>query len=513
MKAIGLCRVSTEEQAAEGRAGLLRQREQIELAARRHGLEILEMVEITDVSGTMVEANPEFRRALNMLADPSIGGVVVADQDRIARPDTFEAFGVFQPFVHYRKMIWTPSDVIDPSEDAGFLRVLLMGGMAGLDRRKILRMTQQGKETNRRRGRCANAKITLPQGVDFDFKTGRWSWVEPHATRIKIVFQMILSDNRSVLSVARNLGYSPERTLYNQLRNPIWTGRRIYSHRRGEKYPSVNGKQADRRKIPRVEPLVVGIDLEPLVSMEDFSKVQEILDGKRGRWVSSRTGESRFESSGLLFCSCGQPMYSKGDVRPGKHDLYFCRSRHPRGAGCGAPAMWREHIDHTLTELVKEIFTKPDAFRTLLEAVGRDQDDASLNEEIRMAETELTRLQNEKRNLLRLAVKGAYDDADEERERRRIDAEVRFWTSKRDGAKRQIAAASTESLRTLAGAIASVFAEFESLSLSDRKRLLRAHVARVEVGRGGITRVALRLPAPVATNCSRTGTDSSPPPA
>ena len=175
--------------------------------------------------------------------------------------------------------------------------------------------------------------------------------------------------------------------------------------------------------------------------------------------------------------------------------------------------MWREHIDHTLTELVKEIFTKPDAFRTLLEAVGRDQDDAPLNEEIRMAETELTRLQNEKRNLLRLAVKGAYDDAGEERERRRIDAEVRFWTSKRDGAKRHIAAASTESLRTLAGAIASVFAEFEFLSLSDRKRLLRTHVARVEVGRGGITRVALRLPAPVATNCSRTDRGSSPLPA
>ena len=45
------------------------------------------------------------------------------------------------------------------------MEALVSGMMAGLDRRRILRNTQTAKEENRKRGRCANAKITLPQGM------------------------------------------------------------------------------------------------------------------------------------------------------------------------------------------------------------------------------------------------------------------------------------------------------------------------------------------------------------
>ena len=42
-RAIGLCRLSTEEQATEGRAGLARQREEIQLAAQRYDVEVIEV--------------------------------------------------------------------------------------------------------------------------------------------------------------------------------------------------------------------------------------------------------------------------------------------------------------------------------------------------------------------------------------------------------------------------------------------------------------------------------------
>jgi hypothetical protein len=181
------------------------------------------------------------------------------------RPDDFSCFSIYDYFLKQRKLIWTPSSRLDVHEDSGFMEALVSGMMAGLDRRRILRNTQTAKEENRKRGRCANAKITLPQGVDFDFKTGQWSWVEPWATRIKTAFDILVTTNRSVLSIARELGYGSDRALYNQLRNPIWTGYRVYTQKRGEKRPSRNGRQADRKKIRRVEPLRVKLNIEPLV--------------------------------------------------------------------------------------------------------------------------------------------------------------------------------------------------------------------------------------------------------
>jgi DNA invertase Pin-like site-specific DNA recombinase len=312
-RAIGFCRLSTEEQAQEGRAGLLRQRQEIRLSAERWNLEIVRTVEVTDVSGTQVLESQEFQELLRSLSD--VDGVVVAAIDRLMRPDDFSSFSIYDHFLKQRKLIWTPSSRLDVHEDSGFMEALVSGMMAGLDRRRILRNTQTAKEENRKRGRCANAKITLPQGVDFDFKTGQWSWVEPWATRIKTAFDLLVTTQQSVLSIARQLGYASDRALYNQLRNPIWTGYRVYTQKRGEKRPSRNGRQADRKKIRRVEPLRVKLDLEPLVSEEQFAQAQGILAQRRKSWISSRSEESRFEASGLLYCGCGERMYSKGSGR------------------------------------------------------------------------------------------------------------------------------------------------------------------------------------------------------
>src|SRR5262249_7874789 len=156
--------------------------------------------------------------------------------------------------------IFTPGSMINVAEDSGFLQAGIESIMAGLDRKKILRMTQLGKEKNRERGRCANAAITLPQGITFDLKTGKWSWGEPYATRIKSAFELFTTGQHSIKHIAKILGYQTDRTLYNQLRNPIWTGYRVYTHKRGpEKYLSQDGRQADRKKILRPTPLRVKI--------------------------------------------------------------------------------------------------------------------------------------------------------------------------------------------------------------------------------------------------------------
>jgi DNA invertase Pin-like site-specific DNA recombinase len=236
--AMALVRLSTEEQATgNGRAGLLRQHEELRLAAARWNITIVDTIEIIDVSGTNVQASPLFQQLLERLKNPSLHGLAVPHLDRLMRPDDFASFGVYDFFLKQRKLIFTPSSIINVAEDSGFLQAGIESIMAGLDRKKILRMTQTAKEENRKRGRLANAKITLPQGVDFDFATGLWTWVEPWASRTRQAFALLLAGQHNPRQIAKQLGYANDRTLRNHLRNPIWTAWRVYTHKRGiEKY-------------------------------------------------------------------------------------------------------------------------------------------------------------------------------------------------------------------------------------------------------------------------------------
>ncbi len=504
-RAIGFCRLSTEEQAQEGRAGLLRQHQELRLSAERWNLEIVRTLEVTDVSGTQVLESSEFQELLRSL--PDVDGVVVAAIDRLMRPDDFACFSIYDYFLKQRKLIWTPSSRLDVHEDSGFMEALVSGMMAGLDRRRILRNTQTAKEENRKRGRCANAKITLPQGVDFDFKTGQWSWVEPWATRIKTAFDLLVTTNHGVLSIARELGYASDRALYNQLRNPIWTGYRVYTQKRGEKRPSRNGRQADRKKIRRVEPLRVKLELEPLVSEEQFAQAQAILGQRRKSWISSRSEESRFEASGLLYCRCGERMYSKGSGRCRRQkwlDIYYCRSQHKGGSGCGAPKLIREVTDYSLNALISEMFLQPAVLGSLIEKALEPPERSPIGEMVVKAATELQRLKTEKQRLLSLTLKGVFSDEEVEAEARRIDAEIRSWSALVSKDQQQKALRSAANVWETAQSIASVFAEYRFLSLKERKQLTRQFVKRIDVVDRHFTAVTLSLPATDAKIRTRT---------
>jgi len=513
-RVLALARISTEEQAAEGRAGLLRQWDDIQRAADRWNLEIVRKYEIIDVSGADVHMNGDFREMLQEVTLPSVDGIVAAAMDRITRPDSYSSFGIWDTFVKHKKLIWFPGSEINPALDSGFIETIITGMMAGLDRRRILQNTQTAKEANRRRGRCPSAKHTLPQGVDFDFKTGRWSWVEPFASRIREAFRILISEQPSIRLLASRLGYPCARTLYNQLRNPIWIGIREYKYRRGEKYPSKDGRQRDRRKVLRSEPLKVKIDIQPLLSNDEFARAQEILANRKTEWISSRAQESRFESTGIIYCGkCGERMYSRTDTRPGKHDEYYCKSRFPSGVGCGSPRISRERVDFVIRSFISDYFTTRTAVMSLLASVNSTPRLRPIVTNIEKANAELARLNVEKKRLLTLSVRGLFDDSQIEAESTRIDSEIRSWTLLLAQAERQRESLSIGNAKSVAEQVASIFAEFEFLSVKDRKKLLRRFLAKVYVCDGAIVKLAMRVPSPGTKLGSRTGRDSWPPPA
>jgi DNA invertase Pin-like site-specific DNA recombinase len=503
-RVIGFVRLSSEEQAAVGRAGLLRQYEDIRVATARYDLDVVRTVELIDVGGASVMEASEMQDMLADMALPDIAGVVCSHQDRLARPDQLGGLVVFDPFFRHGKLIWTPAQVVDLREDSGFLMTGIMAMMAGIERKQIIRRTQSAKEEQRKRGRHANAKICLPRGVDFDRATGKWSWVEPWASRIRRAYDALLS-GQSVRSIAANIGYT-SRGLAIALRNPIWTGRRVYTHKRGDKYPGKNGRQADRKKILRPQPLEVAIDIAPLVSREIWDCAQEVLSGSSKTWNAARTLPSRFLVGGMVFCPCGEPLYTRGDTRPGKRDVYVCRSRQPKGPGCGAHVIHREELDATAQQVVSGVLLRPEVLSRLV-AAGR-KPPLTKPPDTERAQKELRKLDEQRARLVRMIVTGLCTEAEAIIERKRIEEESAVW--RKQLAVVEPAQANTDSL---AENVAHLLAEFAFVPVEDQKRILHAVVPRIVADLSGISEIAIRLPASDVTTGTRTYRGSWRPPA
>src|SRR5260370_41177457 len=102
------------------------------------------------------------------------------------------------------------------------------------------------------------------------------------------------------------------------LKNPIYTGWRGIDKKRditaAGKYPTKNGRQGDRRKIPRAPDEVIRDQLidEPLISRDDFDLVQTILRMKRSfHWRTSENYEQRFTNQRDLDCIGQSRVYTK----------------------------------------------------------------------------------------------------------------------------------------------------------------------------------------------------------
>ncbi len=133
-----------------------------------------------------------------------------------------------------------------------------------------------------------------------------------------------------------------------------------------------------------------------------------------------------------------------------------------------------------------------------------------MDEMVAKAAVELERLRAEKQRLLSLTLKGVFSDEEAATEGRRIDAETRSWSALVTKDQQQRALRSTSNVRETAQLIASVFAEYQFLSLKERKHLTRQFVKRIEVADPHFTAVTLCLPAPDAKIRSRTDRDSLP---
>ena len=373
IKIIALVRVSTADQAEEGRAGIDRQVEAIRrIVQAEPNATLVDTVFLKDVSGSDVAQTDEWcTRILPRLDDPSTH-LAVAAVDRLLRPDAFD-FSVLECLQGSGTNLYTPAGPQDPKTVAGFLVLGLGGVIGGLEKLQIKERVFQGKEVKRKRGEHPQSDISLPTGIKYDRKKNRWYYTED-ADKVRRVFDLLVRDGVTCLSeICRRTGIKTGATLRSILSNPIYRGERVIDTKRGpQKYaPKRRGRQADRKKIPRADDEIIrnrvfgGEDQEPqLVPDEVWYRAQEILAASTKHYSTKREiTDTAAPYSGVLYSASAGADYHLHRIvghSIGARGVWYecqCRKR-PRKERCnlrGLPVVpFNAALDNLLVRLTAD---------------------------------------------------------------------------------------------------------------------------------------------------------------
>lgn len=374
VRVVSLVRVSTEEQAGDSRAGLARQRESVRRTIAANGLDCVEEYELR-VSGTAMAGNPVVKAILARVLTGEIGGIVVADLDRLFRADRPEGFAILQVFQDVGAKIFSSDVTYNLQSKDGLLFSSIRGAIAGYELSLMKERQQGAKESKRKAGRHPSNALTLPLGVGYDRKAEAFHYTEKIGM-VKELFRLFDEErvhNYSELGRRVGLGGASVRVL---LKNPIYTGWRVIDKRRGAKRTSRSGV-VYREKVARPESEVIKVNVlgSGIVSEECFDRVQTEMARLKFNFLEThRSNDAVYINTGIGFCGhCYEPMMSiSGKGRRKKGNAYFsCKSNYylyrARMGPCPQCHLRADEFDAATIALTTMLLRSPAYLAKLLE--------------------------------------------------------------------------------------------------------------------------------------------------
>jgi DNA invertase Pin-like site-specific DNA recombinase len=501
---VELVRVSTSAQAAEDRAGIPAQREINRRTARSYNLEIVETIEIVDVSGASVLASPEMQRLMRLIESPNIHGVVTKEFSRLMRPEKLTDYALLEHFIETKTVLFLPDGPIDLSSKTGKFFGTIRAAVAGLERRELLDRMHDAKETLRRAGKHAGGSSSLPFGVGYS-KEGGWCYT-PEAEKVKAAFALFSSGRFGYGEIAQRLNI-PRSNLRYILENPIYTGVRVYDKKRDSTaagyVPRPSGRQGFRKKIKRSAEDVIRVRvLEGIVTEAEFAHIQEMIEIRRTKHWRNRSGiPGRYTYNGFLKCGdCGASLYTHTSQR----EFYLCKTRHSRERRqraqlnlepCANRYMLREKLEPRINSLLSEKLLDPQFLRTLMEIYNdRVYRSPSQLEQIDLASVhqKISALREKKERVLETYYDGVIDRKERDGVLASIERDIAAYHDVVGTSPPQRPELPIANLN-VALQILEPFADWEYLTREDRRSLLRHLCPEISVFQYTIKSLTLNL--------------------
>jgi hypothetical protein len=294
--------------------------------------------------------------------------------------------GIFDHFKLNGKRIYTPSGMIDPNTQSGWVESIMRATFAGMEREAIRTRCMSGKERLRMQKRHVNGDQSLPRGVLFNMATGIWSYdLDPDdpsprpkghragdALVIPIVFDLFVNQKLSYEAIAETVGHGwSYMGIRRTLANRIWIGIRRYDKERTgpvirSKTLREDGEPNKYRRLgPRSQVIELRVIDKGLISESLFERAQEELR-RRAVEHGQRKRTPRFLAGGFLRCSCGKPWYMRsGSGHKKRRDYYYCSGH------CGASSLQREAVDGTIISLLSRELLQLEVLNQILGAIPK----------------------------------------------------------------------------------------------------------------------------------------------
>jgi len=481
-KLIGVVRVSTEDQAKDGKQGIERQVTTVRAVARREGVP-LEIFQLVDVSGSEVSRTPEWKEILAKLDVP--GTHLAADAiDRICRASELD-LTVLADLQRRGTKLYTSDGVRDFGVATDRMLSGILALVGGLEKSEIKRRMNEGKERKRARGEHMNG-VKLPFAVAYDQTTKIWSYT-PEADQVKHAYELILH-GASIKEVGRFLGKNMS-SVGLILRNPIYRGIREYTLKRSqyEKYSRADGRQGEAKKVLRDEPLAVRVfkEEDQLIPDHVWYDAQRALEARK----NVRPAENPYWVSGILHSADSGQLTPGIAGKPGPHRLYGkYRSDKAVRYICRCSNV-SEHMEKCrgVMPKVEKVHAALDRLFLSLDFVGQAVEDVKVEGGGNDLHDQILRLRSQEDRLLDLYQDGEIDKVS--------------YLERRDNVRKELGRLQSLSSRNEAPDQARVLEWAKSWvwnpewTPAEKREHLLEYVPVISISRKGIEALTLRLPA------------------
>ena len=323
--AVGYTRVSSTAQASPEKTSLERQAEKIRLQAKLKEYELTRIYEEPGISGSTME-RPFLQELLADAEQKKFDAVIVWDISRFGRnllhlkqnTEKLRQLGI--GFIAIDNGIDTSS-----RDKTGELLLNILASIYEFELETIKERTQGGRDAARKNKEYFPGKTAY--GYRWNEAERRIEVVDDESKIVKRIFHEYIYLCKSIPLITEGLqkDHTPTRfgtkwsdsTVHRILHNPCYTGTYITNQYLTDAEGKVLGMKPDDEW--------VYFDCEPLITMEDWERLQKRLEKARGKYAGRPNPESKkYIADSLLRCGlCGGTMRLR-HTRPNKDGK--CRS-------------------------------------------------------------------------------------------------------------------------------------------------------------------------------------------
>ncbi len=404
MKAAIYCRVSTDNQEAEG-TSLGSQKEACLKKAQELGYETNEDHTILETYSGLTLDRPKLDQLRQWVKDKEVDAVVAYTLDRLSRDPVH--FIILQEELERAgvALIMITEDV--DSSDMGRLITYIKGFAAKLETEKIKERTMRGKRERIKSGKLPTGRGVL-YGYDYDKERGInvanssldtvrmiGSWIIEEGVFLNEACRRLMAKN--ILAPKGGNRWS-RGTIGRIMRNPTYVGKSYAYKTETKNRKRIACSQGNYVEIPNA------VDSAAFTA-EEWQDIQRQLD--RNKEVSPRNQKLNYLLTGRVFCKqCGRKLY--GVPVHGK-PYYRCsgRLRLLSDKRCTSKTVNASRLDEDIWQEVAVALKNPKTILAGLEELkGEMNQESFIEDELNQISKNLRTLDREQEQLLQWALKG-----------------------------------------------------------------------------------------------------------